>query len=204
MSISYSNDLKDAVRAVELGIPVVLVDREDREFEGDLVLAAEKVNFYNLQFLFLHGRGLMCLPCNQEKLDQFEIPLQNSNGNDSFATPFATGIDAANGVTTGMSLDDRLVTIKTFTSNDGKPEELSQPGHLFPLRASKNLLQDRQGHTEGTVELMRLAGLEEVGIIIEMMDWQGQMVKGEGLEKFARLYNLPFISIDQIKNAIYN
>ncbi len=204
MSISYSNNLEDAIQAIKLGVPVVLVDREDREFEGDLVLAAEKVNFYNLQFLFLHGRGLMCLPCNQEKLDQFDIPLQNSNGNDSFATPFATGIDASEGVTTGMSLDDRLVTIKTFVSNDGKPQDLSQPGHLFPLRASKNLLQDRQGHTEGTVELLKLAGLEEVGIIIEMMDWQGQMVKGEGLEKFARLYNLPYISIDQIKNAVYN
>ncbi len=204
MSISYSNNLDDAIQAIKLGVPVVLVDREDREFEGDLVLAAEKVNFYNLQFLFLHGRGLMCLPCNQEKLDQFDIPLQNSNGNDSFATPFATGIDAAEGVTTGMSLDDRLVTIKTFVSDNGKPQDLSQPGHLFPLRASKNLLQDRQGHTEGTVELLKLAGLEEVGIIIEMMDWQGQMVKGEGLEKFARLYNLPYISIDQIKNAVYN
>ena len=143
MSISYSNNLDDAIQAIKLGVPVVLVDREDREFEGDLVLAAEKVNFYNLQFLFLHGRGLMCLPCNQEKLDQFDIPLQNSNGNDSFATPFATGIDAAEGVTTGMSLDDRLVTIKTFVSDNGKPQDLSQPGHLFPLRASKNLLQDR-------------------------------------------------------------
>lgn len=204
MSISFSTDLKDAVNAVKSGVPIVLVDNEDREFEGDLVLAAEKVNFFNLQFLFLHGRGLMCLPCNQEKLDQFDIPLQHSNGNDSFATPFATGIDAARGITTGMSLDDRLVTINTFVSNDGKPEDLSQPGHLFPLRASNKLLQERQGHTEGTVELMKLAKLEEVGIIIEMMDWQGQMIKGEALEKFARLYNLPFISIDQIKNAVYN
>lgn len=204
MSIKFSKDLSDAIEAVKQGIPVVLVDEEDREYEGDLVLAAEKVNFFNLQFLFLHGRGLMCLPCTNEKLEQFKIPMQHANGKDQFSTPFATGIDAADGVTTGMSLDDRLVTINKFVSNDGRPEDLSQPGHLFPLRASKNLLLDRRGHTEGTIELLKLAEVELVGIIIEMMDWQGQMVKGEGLEKFAKLYNLPFISIDQIKNAVYN
>lgn len=204
MNTKFSKNISDAIQAVKEGIPVILVDQEDREFEGDLVLAAEKVNFYNLQFLFLHGRGLMCLPCTPEKLEQFEIPMQHSNDKDEFSTPFATGIDAANGITTGMSLDDRLVTINTFVSRDGRPEDLSQPGHLFPLRASKNLLLDRQGHTEGTIELLKLADVELVGIIIEMMDWQGQMVKGEGLEKFAKLYNLPFISIDQIKNEVYN
>ena len=91
------------------------------------------------------------------------------------------------GITTGMSIDDRLVTINTFASSDGKPEDLSQPGHLFPLKASKNLLQDRQGHTEGTIELLKLAELTEVGVIIEMMDLQGQMIKGpelKNLEKF--------------------
>jgi|TARA_Y100000389_G_scaffold6283_1_gene6040 3,4-dihydroxy-2-butanone 4-phosphate synthase len=204
MNINFSKEVKDAVEAVKLGIPVVLVDDDDREFEGDLVLAAEKVNFFNLQFLFLHGRGLMCLPCTSEKLDQFEIPMQFSNDKDLFATPFATGIDAAKNVTTGMSLEDRLETIQTFVSNDGKPEDLSLPGHLFPLRASENLLQDRQGHTEGTIELLKLADVEQVGIIVEMMDWQGQMIKGDGLERFAKLYNLPFISIEQIKNEVYN
>ena len=114
---------------------------------------------------------------HSRKLEQFEIPMQHSNDKDEFSTPFATGIDAANGITTGMSLDDRLVTINTFVSRDGRPEDLSQPGHLFPLRASKNLLLDRQGHTEGTIELLKLADVELVGIIIEMMDWQGQMVK---------------------------
>jgi len=198
------NEIKDAVDAIKSGQPVILVDSTDREFEGDLVVAAQKVNIYNLQFLFTHGRGLMCLPCTEDKLDQFNIPLQYSNGNDPYSTPFATGIDASKGITTGMSIDDRLVTINTFASSDGKPEDLSQPGHLFPLKASKNLLQDRQGHTEGTIELLKLAELTEVGVIIEMMDLQGQMIKGPELEKFGKIYNLPFISIDQIKNAVYN
>tara|TARA_A100001015_G_scaffold311248_1_gene414135 strand:- start:629 stop:1243 length:615 start_codon:yes stop_codon:yes gene_type:complete len=204
MSIKYSKELDDAIEAIKNGVPIVLVDEEDREFEGDLVLSAEKVNFFNLQFLFLHGRGLMCLPCTSDKLEQFDIPMQHSNNKDQFATPFATGIDASKNITTGMSLDDRLETIKTFVSSEGKPDDLSQPGHLFPLKAAKDLLKERQGHTEGTIELMNLANVEPVGIIIEMMDWQGQMVKGEGLEKFAKLYNLPFISIEQIKNEVYN
>ena len=146
----------------------------------------------------------MCLPCTSDKLEQFDIPMQHSNNKDQFATPFATGIDASKNITTGMSLDDRLETIKTFVSSEGKPDDLCQPGHLFPLKAAKDLLKERQGHTEGTIELMNLANVEPVGIIIEMMDWQGQMVKGEGLEKFAKLYNLPFISIEQIKNEVYN
>lgn len=204
MSIKYSKELDDAIEAIKNGVPIVLVDEEDREFEGDLVLSAEKVNFFNLQFLFLHGRGLMCLPCTSDKLEQFDITMQHSNNKDQFATPFATGIDASKNITTGMSLDDRLETIKTFVSSEGKPDDLSQPGHLFPLKAAKDLLKERQGHTEGTIELMNLANVEPVGIIIEMMDWQGQMVKGEGLEKFAKLYNLPFISIEQIKNEVYN
>lgn len=199
-----NKNLDKAIKAIKSGSPIILVDEEDREFEGDLVLAAEKVNFFNLQFLFLHGRGLMCLPCNQSKLDQFKIPMMHSNSNDKFATPFATSIDAVKNVTTGMSLNDRLITINTFNSEKSVPNDLSQPGHLFPLRASKNLLLDRQGHTEGTVELLRLSGLNEVGIIIEIMDWQGEMVKGESLFKFSKLYDLPIVSIDEVKDEIYH
>ena len=126
-----NKNVENAINALRIGKPIIMVDREDREFEGDLVLAAEMVNFTNLQFLFLHGRGLMCLPCTQEKLDQFEIPMMYSNSQDVFETPFANSIDATNNVTTGMSLNDRLETINTFISTEKTPKDLSQLDTYF-------------------------------------------------------------------------
>jgi len=146
----------------------------------------------------------MCLPCTQEKLDQFDIPMMNSNGGDELGTPFATSIDAIEGATTGMSVGDRLATIQTFLSDASKPEALAQPGHLFPLRARAGLLTERRGHTEGSIEIIRLAGLREVGVIIEIMDEFGKMIKGDALKQFAKIYNLTFVSIEELYDEVYN
>jgi 3,4-dihydroxy-2-butanone 4-phosphate synthase len=181
-----------------------MVDDYDREFEGDIVFAAEKATEENLLFAMRHARGLMCLPCNQEKLDQLEIPMMNCNSMDKYGTPFATSIDAVEGATTGMSVGDRLATINTFCSDESKPSSLAQPGHLFPLRARPGLLSERRGHTEGCVEILRLAGMKEVGVIIEIMDEYGKMIKGDTLRQFAKIYNLTFVSIEELHDEVYS
>ena len=202
LNLRQSN-VKQAVEDIRNGKPIVMVDDYDREFEGDIVLAAEKATEENLLFAMRHARGLMCLPCNQEKLDQFEIPMMNCNSMDKYGTPFATSIDAVEGATTGMSVGDRLATINTFCSDESKPSALAQPGHLFPLRARPGLLSERRGHTEGCVEILRLAGMKEVGVIIEIMDEYGKMIKGDALRQFAKIYNLTFVSIEELHDEVY-
>lgn len=203
LNLRQSN-VKQAVEDIRNGKPIVMVDDYDREFEGDIVLAAEKATEENLLFAMRHARGLMCLPCNQEKLDQFEIPMMNCNSMDKYGTPFATSIDAVEGATTGMSVGDRLATINTFCSDEPKPSALAQPGHLFPLRARPGLLSERRGHTEGCVEILRLAGMKEVGVIIEIMDEYGKMIKGDTLRQFAKIYNLTFVSIEELHDEVYS
>jgi 3,4-dihydroxy-2-butanone 4-phosphate synthase len=198
------SNVKQAVEDLKIGKPIVMVDDYDREFEGDIVLAAEKVTKESLLFAMRHARGLMCLPCTQIKLDQFKIPMMYSNSMDTFGTPFATSIDAVEGVTTGMSVDDRLITIKTFCSDNSQPKSLAQPGHLFPLRARSGLLTERRGHTEGCVEILKLAGLKQVGVIIEIMDEYGKMIKGDTLNEFAKIYGLTFVSIEELYDYVYN
>lgn len=196
--------VQQAVLDVKRGKPVILIDDFDREFEGDLVIAAEMANIYNLNFAMRHARGLMCLPCLQDKLNQFEIPMMNRNNQDKYGTPFTVSIDAVEGTTTGMSVYDRLKTINVFCSTKGKPSEFAQPGHLFPLRAKPNLLKERRGHTEGSIELVKLAGLSPISVIVEIMDENGTMVKGDALEAYAKIYDLTLISIEDLYNEIYN
>ena len=203
LNLRQSN-VKQAVEDIRNGKPIVMVDDYDREFEGDIVLAAEKATEENLLFAMRHARGLMCIPCNQEKLDQFEIPMMNCNSMDKYGTPFATSIDDVEGATTGMSVGDRLATINTFCSDESKPSALAQPGHLFPLRARPGLLSERRGHTEGCVEILRLAGMKEVGVIIEIMDEYGKMIKGDTLRQFAKIYNLTFVSIEELHDEVYS
>ena len=197
-------NVSKAIDDLKKGKPIVMVDDYDREFEGDIVLAAEKATEENLLFAMRHARGLMCLPCTQEKLDQFKIPMMHSNGGDEFETPFATSIDAIDGATTGMSVSDRLQTIKIFVSDKSKPNSLAQPGHLFPLRARQGLLSERRGHTEGCVEILKLAGLKQIGVIIEIMDENGMMIKGDALKRFAEVYDLTFVSIEELYDEVYN
>ena len=196
--------IKKILEDIKNGKPIILVDDYDREFEGDLVISAEKANEYNLIFSMRHAKGLMCLPCTKERVDRLDIPMMRCNKNDKFETPFTTSIDAIEGTSTGMSVYDRLKTISVFIDEHSKPIQLSQPGHLFPLRAKPGLLNERRGHTEGSIELMRLAGLKEVAVIIEIMNEDGTMTKGTQLEKFSKIYNLSIISIEEVYDAVYN
>jgi 3,4-dihydroxy-2-butanone 4-phosphate synthase len=195
---------KQILEDIKNGKPVIVVDDYDREFEGDLVIAAEKATVENLIFAMRHAKGLMCLPCLQEQIDRLDIPMMHTNKQDKFGTPFTVSIDAIEGTTTGMSVYDRLKTIKVFLNKDSKPNQLAQPGHLFPLRALPGLLNDRRGHTEASVELMIASGLQPTAVIIEIMNENGTMVKGVDLESYAKIYNLTMISVEEIYNAIYN
>ncbi len=195
----FKNILKDN-RAAK---PVIVVDYYDREFEGDIVLAAEKATEDNLVFCMRHAKGLMCLPMLQENMDRLKIPMMPSNHNDQFETPFAVSIDGVEGCTTGMSVHDRLKTIAIAVNQDSKPQELAQPGHLFPLRAKQGLLQERRGHTEASVQLMEAAELQPIAIIVEIMDDLGNMIKGDDLHQFSRIYDLNIISLQKIYDAVY-
>jgi len=189
---------------VKNGVPILIVDDHDRENEADLVLAAEKVTKHNLLFLMNHGKGLMCIPCEGSVLDNLEIPQMNRNNNDKFGTPFAVSVDASEGTTTGMSVFDRLKTIEVLVDENSKPNQLSQPGHLFPLRSHPDLLQGRRGHTEASVEIVKHAGLKPISIIVEIMNNDGTMLRGEQIAEYAKVYNLKVISVQEIYDKVYS
>ena len=195
--------LQQAIQDIQKGKPVIVVDDYDREFEGDIVLSAEKVTEENLVFCMKHAKGLMCLPMLQATCDRLEIPMMPSNKNDKYGTPFTVSIDAVEGATTGMSVHDRLKTISVVVDDNSKPSELAQPGHLFPLRAQPGLLGDRRGHTEASIELMKASNIKPIAIIVEIMNEDGTMTKGVQLEKYAKIYNLTIISVEEIHDAIY-
>jgi 3,4-dihydroxy 2-butanone 4-phosphate synthase/GTP cyclohydrolase II len=195
-------NLKDKIeliiKDVREGKPVIITDSFDRECEGDLFVAAEKASYNTLSFMALQGRGIMCLPCLGDRLERLEIPMMHSNKLDKFTTPFANSIDASAGISTGVSVSDRLVTISKFVDDTSIPQDFCQPGHLFPLRARPGLLQDRQGHTESSIELCILSDLKPVGIIIEIMNIDGTMARIPQLETFANAFGLNMIAIDEI------
>ena len=196
-------DVEHAIKDIQAGRPIIIVDDHTRENEGDLVLAAETADKYNLNFLLRHAGGLMCLPCLRDRLDRLEIPMMQTNGLDEFGTPFTVSIDAVKGTTTGMSINDRLKAISVMLDENSNPGELAYPGHLFPLRAHPDLLQGRRGHTESSVEIVKSAGLKEVAIIVEIMNDDGTMKKGDDLYSFAKEYNLCLVSVQEIYEYIY-
>ena len=201
---NINKKLQSALNDIRYGKPIILVDEYDRENEGDIVIAAEKCSRENLIFTMNNARGLMCIPCDGEILDRLKIPPMVKSNTDSHQTPFTVSIDARDETTTGMSVDDRLKTISVILDPDSNPKELTRPGHLFPLRPRDNLLQDRRGHTEGSVELMYLAGLKPVAMICEIMNDDGSMAKGSSLIKFASKHDLNIISIEEVYEASYN
>jgi len=204
MKTTLESKFTKIINDIKNGKPIIVVDDYDREFEGDIVLSAEMANISNLVFAMRHAKGLMCLPCLQDRCDRLDIPMMRTNNQDKFGTPFTVSIDAVEGATTGMSVNDRLKTISIFLNENSKPNELAQPGHMFPLRARPGLLKERRGHTEASVELMIASDLKPVAVIIEIMNDDGTMTKGVQLENFAKIYDLTIISVEEIYESIYN
>lgn len=196
--------LNNILEDIKTGIPVILVDDYDRENEADLVISAKSATYHNILFMINHAKGLMCVPCMESTLNRLNIPMMPRNNKDHYGTPFTISVDAVKDVTTGMSVNDRLNTISTISSPTSGPDDLAQPGHLFPLRAHTNLLKGRRGHTEGSIELMRLAKVPEISVIVEIMNPDGTMAKGIQIVDYSRMYNLRIISISDIYNEMYN
>jgi len=187
--------VEDAVAAIRRGEMVIVVDDEDRENEGDLTMAAEKVTPEAINFMAKHGRGLICLPMTGERLDKLEIPLMVERNSTRFETAFCVAIEAKRGTSTGISAADRSATVRAAINPKTKPADLARPGHIFPLRARDGGVLVRAGQTEAAVDLARIAGLTPAGVICEIMNDDGTMARVPALTKFARRHKLLMITI---------
>lgn len=195
MSFSPIPELLEEVRA---GRMVVIVDDEDRENEGDLIMAAELVRPQDINFMVTHARGLVCLSLTRERCQQLALPPMVIDNNSPYRTNFTVSIEAAEGVTTGISAYDRAHTIRTAVRPDARPADLRQPGHIFPLTAQPGGVLSRTGHTEAASDLPRLAGLEPAGVLVEILNPDGSMARRPDLEVFARTHGLKMGSIEDL------
>jgi 3,4-dihydroxy 2-butanone 4-phosphate synthase/GTP cyclohydrolase II len=187
MPISTTEEIISALRQGEM---IILMDDEDRENEGDLVMAATKVHAENINFMARYGRGLICLTLTQERCAQLRLPLMVSDNSSKLGTNFTISIEAAQGVTTGISAADRAHTVRTATAQDARHTDLVQPGHIFPLMAQPGGVLTRAGHTEAGCDLARLAGLEPAAVIVEILNEDGTMARRPDLEIFAVKHGL--------------
>ncbi|MCP4353625.1 MAG: bifunctional 3,4-dihydroxy-2-butanone-4-phosphate synthase/GTP cyclohydrolase II [Desulfobacterales bacterium] len=187
--------IEEAIKEIRDGRIVILVDDEDRENEGDLTMAAEKVTPEAINFMAKYGRGLICLSMTGEKIDSLDLPMMVDHNTSQFKTGFTVSIEAKKGVTTGISAADRATTILTAVADDAIPTDLVRPGHIFPLRARKGGVTVRAGQTEGSVDLARLAGLNNSGVICEIMDEDGTMARMPTLEKFSEEHGIGICTI---------
>lgn len=197
MAMQFS-EIPEILEDLRKGKMIVLVDAEDRENEGDLVCAAEKVTPEIINFMAKFGRGLICLPLAAEKCDSLGLYPQTIENTARFETAFTVSIDAAEGISTGISAADRARTIQVAIADDSKPADLVRPGHIFPLRARKGGILVRAGQTEGAVDLARLAGLTPAGVICEIMNEDGSMARVPQLLKFCEKHNLKIASIAKL------
>ena len=192
--------VKKAIDEIKKGKMVILCDDEDRENEGDLAMAAEKVTPEAVNFMAKYGRGLICLSLTGEKVQQLDLPLMvhTSTNTSAFQTAFTVSIDAKKGTSTGISASDRAVTVLAAIADDAKPDDLARPGHIFPLQAKDGGVLRRTGQTEGSVDLSRLAGLKPAGVICEIMNEDGTMSRMPDLEKFAKQHDLMIVTVADI------
>jgi 3,4-dihydroxy 2-butanone 4-phosphate synthase len=190
--------IEDAVRAIARGEMIVVVDDQDRENEGDIVVASELVTPQHIAFMMNHARGLVCVAMEGQQLDALDIPLMVSNNTESLKTAFTVSVDYIPGTTTGISAGDRAATVRALLSDVSRPEEFARPGHIFPLRAHPGGVEARPGHTEAAVELARLAGLKGSGVICEVANDDGTMSRLPDLERFAERHNLLLVTIEDL------
>ena len=191
------NDIEDAVADIRAGNIIIVIDDEDRENEGDLVMAAEKVTGEAINFMATYGKGLICTPMEEEILKELQINSMVENNTDNHETAFTVSVDYKD-TTTGISAYERALTISKLLENGVKPEDFRRPGHVFPLAAKKNGVLERTGHTEAAVDLAKLAGLKGAGVICEVMKEDGHMARTEDLIKMAKEHNLKIITVKSL------
>jgi 3,4-dihydroxy 2-butanone 4-phosphate synthase/GTP cyclohydrolase II len=192
------SNIKGALEDLKKGKMIILVDDEDRENEGDLTMAAEKITPEAINFMAKYARGLICLSLHPDIVERLKLPLMVQDNQSRFQTAFTVSIEAKNGVTTGISAADRAHTILTAVADDAQPDDLVQPGHLFPLRSRRGGVLFRTGQTEGSVDLARLAGLKPAGVICEIMNEDGTMARRPDLDQFAKKHGLRIVTVADI------
>ena len=197
MDIKF-NTVEEALKDIKKGIPIVIVDDEDRENEGDLYIPAQVATYDNINFMINKARGLMCVPMSKKRADELKLNMMTENNTDNHGTAFTVSVDSYEGTTTGISTGDRLKTILDLGNLDKKAEDFSRPGHMFPLIAKEKGVLERKGHTEAAVDLSKIAGFTEVGVIMEILKEDGTMARRDDLFEFCQKYNLKIITIDDL------
>lgn len=193
------NSIEDAIIDIKVGKPIIIVDDEDRENEGDFYIPAEVANYENITFMINEGRGLMCTPISEEIANKFSLNMMTENNTDNHGTAFTISIDSVN-TTTGISAGDRLETILALTNENTKANDFRRPGHIFPLVAKKRGVLARKGHTEAAVDLARISGFKEIGVIIEILKKDGSMARRDDLFEISKKHNLKIITIEDLIN----
>lgn len=191
--------IEEALEDLRRGKIILVTDDEDRENEGDFICAAQFASTENINFMATHGKGLICMPMSEEYVEKLKLPQMVENNTDNHETAFTVSIDHIT-TTTGISAVERSITALACVKEDAKPEDFRRPGHMFPLKAKKNGVLERNGHTEATVDLCRLAGLKECGLCCEIMREDGTMMRTEELSKLAQQYQMKFITIKDLQD----
>ncbi|HHF2857636.1 TPA: 3,4-dihydroxy-2-butanone-4-phosphate synthase [Vibrio diabolicus] len=190
--------VENALIALKEGRGVLLLDDEDRENEGDIIYSVEHLTNEQMALMIRECSGIVCLCLTNAQADKLELPPMVVNNNSANQTAFTVSIEAKVGVTTGVSAADRVTTIKTAANPHAKPEDLARPGHVFPLRARPGGVMTRRGHTEGTIDLMQMAGLQPAGVLCEVTNPDGTMAKAPEIVAFGRLHNMPVLTIEDM------
>ena len=192
------SSVEEAIEEIRNGKIVLVTDNEDRENEGDFICAAEFATTENVNFMAVHGKGLICMPMGESLVKKLMLPQMVTNNTDNHETAFTVSIDAVE-TTTGISAQERAFTARKCVAEDAKPEDFRRPGHMFPLLAKKNGVLEREGHTEATVDLVRLAGLKECGLCCEIMRDDGTMMRTPELMELAEKFGIKMITIQALK-----
>ncbi|MFV8439463.1 3,4-dihydroxy-2-butanone-4-phosphate synthase [Vibrio owensii] len=190
--------VENALIALKEGRGVLLLDDEDRENEGDIIYSVEHLTNEQMALMIRECSGIVCLCLTDAQADKLELPPMVVNNNSANQTAFTVSIEAKQGVTTGVSAADRVTTIKTAANPNAKPDDLARPGHVFPLRTRPGGVMTRRGHTEGTIDLMQMAGLQPAGVLCEVTNPDGTMAKAPEIVAFGRLHNMPVLTIEDM------
>lgn len=195
---NYKERVETAVEAIKNKKGVIVTDDESRENEGDMFFSAQYVTNEQMALLIREGSGIVCLCMTEEKADELELPLMVEDNTSTYGTGFTITIEAAEGVTTGVSAADRVTTVRVASNDDAKPEDLHHPGHVFPLRAKNGGVLERDGHTEANIELMKLAGLKPMGVLCEITNSDGTMARMPEIIEFSKVHDMPIVTINDI------
>jgi 3,4-dihydroxy 2-butanone 4-phosphate synthase/GTP cyclohydrolase II len=196
--MSELNTIEEAIEDIRQGKIIIVIDDEDRENEGDMIFAAEKVSPEAINFISKHARGLVCVPLTRKRIEELDLGPMVKVNTAKMGTCFTVSVDAVNNTTTGISAHDRAQTVKTLVDQKSKPEDLARPGHIFPIQAQDGGVLSRAGHTEATVDLPRLAGLKPAGVLCEVMDDDGQMARLPRLLEMAKQFDLKIITVKDL------